>query len=416
MECAMAQSAQTATRRAMRNVPRAAGWRPRLLAVAPLAVVALTLLLVGRAEYYKHGYQDLLGFAALGSNYSQHIGITHGFVSDVGYDGQFFYYLALDPSLVVTCAHTVAACPLDHQPLVRLERILYPMTARLLAFGQPGLIPLSLLLVNALAILVTAALLGRLSVEAGASRWLGVAGALYAGETLAFARDLADPFATMWLVLAVFLAHRGRWLWAAMAVAAALLAREQLLLVAPLIGLPLLAERRWRLLSGFAALALGPFVAWQAVLHVFYGAWPLLAGDTRAATVTPLPFGGLWQQRGSGDFNLEVLVVAVPLVAVAALSVWALRRQGWRAILREPIPAMALWYALLVSLVAAQQWVDLWAPSRLAIEAAALGIVTACGLPRWARTSYAILLAATTLALLAGNLPYVFGAHPHVLR
>ncbi|HEU5441850.1 MAG TPA: hypothetical protein VFU88_21395, partial [Ktedonobacterales bacterium] len=342
----MAQSAQTATRRAMRNVPRAAGWRPRLLAVAPLAVVALTLLLVGRAEYYKHGYQDLLGFAALGSNYSQHIGITHGFVSDVGYDGQFFYYLALDPGLVVTCAHTASTCPLDYQPLVRLERILYPMTARLLALGQPGLIPLSLLLVNFLAILVTAALLGRLSVEAGASRWLGAAAALYAGETLAFARDLADPFATMWLVLAVFLAQRGRWLWAAMAVAAALLAREQLLLVAPLIGLPLLAERRWRLLSGFVALGLGPFVAWQLVLRALYGVWPLLAGDTRAASVTPLPFGGLWPQRGAGDFKLEVLVVAVPLVAGAMLAVWALRRQGWRAILGEPIPAMALWYAL----------------------------------------------------------------------
>ncbi|HEU5439499.1 MAG TPA: hypothetical protein VFU88_09435, partial [Ktedonobacterales bacterium] len=117
-----------------------------------------------------------------------------------------------------------------------------------------------------------------------------------------------------------------------------------------------------------------------------------------------------------GDFKLEVLVVAVPLVAGAMLAVWALRRQGWRAILGEPIPAMALWYALLVSLLSPQQWVDLWAPSRLAIEAAALGMVAAIQLPRWARTSYGALLAATTLALLAGNLPYIFGAHPHVLR
>lgn len=412
----MSQSAETATRRAVRNAPRTAGWRSRLLAAAPLAVVALTLLLVGRAEYYKHGYQDLLGFAALGSSYSQHIGITHGFVSDVGYDGQFFYYLALDPGLVVTCAHTAATCPLDHQPLVRLERILYPMTARLLALGQPALIPLSLLLVNALAILATAALLGRLSVEAGATRWLGAAAALYAGETLAFARDLADPFAAMWLVLAVFLARRGRWLWAAAAVAAALLTREQLVLVAPLIALPLLAERRWRLLGGFVVVAVGPFAAWQLVLRALYGTWPLLAGDTRAASVTPLPFGGLWQQRGAGDFKLEILVVAVPLVAVAALAMWALRRQGWRMVLREPIPAMALWYTLLVSLLSPQQWVDLWAPSRLAIEAAALGMVAAFGLPRWARISYGTLLAATTIALLAGNLPYILGAHPHVLR
>ncbi|MFI5272634.1 MAG: hypothetical protein ACHQ4H_06330 [Ktedonobacterales bacterium] len=391
--------------------------RLRLLAaLAPLALVAVLLLLTARAEYFKHGYANLLGFAALGSNYSQHIGINGGWVSAVGYDGQFYYYLALRPSLIVTCAHDTASCPLDSQGLVRVERILYPMTARLLALGQPGLIPFALLLVNFLAILITAALVGQLCAEAGASRWLGAAAALYCGETLAFARDLADPYAAMWLVLAVWLARKDRWLWAAAAGAAAILTREQLIFLVPLLAIPLLAQRRWRTLALTAAILVVPVAAWQIALHSLYGAWPLLRGDSQAATLDAIPFAGLWAQRAAGDFRLEVLAVAIPLIATAIVAALALRRDGPRGVLRDPLAAMVLLYTLLVSLNAARQWVDLWAPSRLAIDATLLAVIVAARLPTWVRVPYGLLLAATSVALLLGNVPYIFGAHPHVLR
>src|ERR1700716_1997885 len=59
------------------------------------------------------------------------------------YDSQFFYYLALDP---VNARYYMDA------NTYRYTRILYPMVARALGLGQPGLIPYTLILVNWLAL------------------------------------------------------------------------------------------------------------------------------------------------------------------------------------------------------------------------------------------------------------------------
>lgn len=167
------------------------------------------------------------------------------------------------------------------------------MTARVLAFGQANLIPFVLLLINFAAILITAVLVGRMAVEMGASRWLGAAAGLFTGEVLAFVRDLNDPYAVMWLVLAVYLARKERWIWCALAVAAALLTREQLIVVVPFLALPLIAQRHWRTLALCAAVALVPFVTWQIILRIQYGTWALLNGDSRTAGLVPIPFEGL---------------------------------------------------------------------------------------------------------------------------
>src|ERR1700737_164311 len=64
-------------------------------------------------------------------------------VSEIGYEGQFFYYLALDP--------VNARYYMDFSTY-RYTRILYPMVARVLALGRPDLIPWTLWLINWLAI------------------------------------------------------------------------------------------------------------------------------------------------------------------------------------------------------------------------------------------------------------------------
>src|SRR5260221_14365847 len=101
----------------------------------------------------------------------------------------------------------------------------------------------------------------------------------------------------MWVVVAIYLLCKNRPLLAALAVGAALLSREQLLFYLPFLALPLVAERRWRVLATSAAIALGPFVTWQLVLRVLYGSFPLIAGDSGAARLRPIPVRGLWQGR-----------------------------------------------------------------------------------------------------------------------
>jgi hypothetical protein len=64
-------------------------------------------------------------------------------VNESGYDGQFNYYMALDP---------VNARYYMDVPAYRYGRILFPMTARLLALGQPDVVPYTLILINWLAL------------------------------------------------------------------------------------------------------------------------------------------------------------------------------------------------------------------------------------------------------------------------
>ncbi|HEV7127017.1 MAG TPA: hypothetical protein VGN32_06200, partial [Ktedonobacterales bacterium] len=264
----------------------------RLAPLGPVVVVALMLILIGNLMAATLHYSRLSDFARIGTRYGQHAGAQGLAVSELGYDGQFFYYLAVNPHIVAGCAQSMVACPLDVPP-ERSQRILYPLVARLVALGQPSLVPLALLLVDLVAVLVTVALVGQLCVAAGASRWLGAAAGLFAGEVFGVLGDLSDPFAAMWLVVAVWLARKGRPLLSALAVAAALLTREQLIFVLPLLAVPLLARRRWTTLGWYTLLALAPWLAWEVYLRALYGVWPLTASAGTAGLVLA-PFGGLW--------------------------------------------------------------------------------------------------------------------------
>jgi hypothetical protein len=381
--------------------------------MAPILAVAVVMLLLARAYYdnqrylAKLGPGALAGFADIGTISGSQLGLD-SLVMDhnpTGFDGQFFYFIALDPSQPVICsAHPrPPRCALDQAfGIVRAERVLYPYTAALLTLGHTDWVPLTLLLVNFAAILVTVWLVGRMCVAAGASPWLGAAAGLYCGEMQGFLRDLADPFAVLWVVLAVYLLRRERYLGSALAVAAALLTREQLVLTVPLLFLPLAILGRWRTLAQCALIALLPFAAWQTVLRLLWGQWPLSSGDTQGAGVAdgilPLPFHGLFEKSANPQFAMILAFVVVPLLLACGASLLALglaqQRSGWRAMLADPVPLLVLLYAVLLSLTSWILWQDMWTPSRLAALPVVLGVLVVAGLPRpQLRTSYATLMA-----------------------
>ena len=71
------------------------------------------------------------------------------FQGELGYDGQQFLSIALDPGL--SNPDTIAA--LDH-PAYRYRRIVYPLLGYCLGWGNPGWIPWALVAVNIVAIAV----------------------------------------------------------------------------------------------------------------------------------------------------------------------------------------------------------------------------------------------------------------------
>ncbi|HEX8996018.1 MAG TPA: hypothetical protein VF812_08300 [Ktedonobacterales bacterium] len=396
-----------ATRRApglARALEPLAARRALLARLAPLLVVACVMLALAAIHYREQGFYirpGVAGFAEVNTVDAKRLGISNLAVnSPVGYDGQFYFFMAYKPSVIWTCPHDHAHCP-TYDPDFRWQRILYPMVARALALGQTALIPYAMLLINFISILAVVYLVGQMAVEMGASRWMGAAVGLFCGELLGFLRDLADPFGVLWIVVAIYLLRRNRPLWAAVAAAAALLTREAFVLYLPLLALPLLAQRRWLTLAQVAAIALVPFLAWQAVLRALYGVWPLISSDTRMASLVsiPLPFLGLWHTRHDYDFGVTLLAAGIPLAFAIFISLAAIWQHGPRDLLRDPVPLMALVYSVLFSLASAWNWADVWAAGRYAAPGVVLAALVACALPwRSLRASYGVVLALTAFA------------------
>lgn len=388
----------------------ARGGLPRrgLALMLPVLAAAAVLVLAAAVYYVRWGFRYAvwhghiqavpiwLAFNDIGSHFASRIGDASAAVARIGYDGQYYYHLARDPRIMLQCVHTMQHCPIDANPL-REERILYPLTARIVALNNPAWLHISLFLVNFAAILITVLIVGQLCVEAGASRWLGLAAGVFCGELLGLLHDLADPYAVMWVVLAAYFLRKNRPLWCAAAVGAALLAREQLVVVLPLLALPFLAQRRWRTLALWMAIALTPFVAWQAAIHVIFGRWGFLGTVATTRGVT-FPFHGLWEYRHGPELGVTVAFVAVPLLFTILIALDWLRLHGLRALLSDPLPLVVLVYCALLTLTAYAEWEGMWASARLVAPAAALGIVIACGGAPALRHSYTTLLVITAFA------------------
>ena len=221
------------------------GWAR--LAASPPSVAAVVLLLygiwLGILLPHSHGARDFINIGRLyilrghGSTLIHPDPYTDSLANPGGFDGQFAYYIALDPLHATTY--------LD-QPSYRLARILYPLLARALALGQPAAIPYTLLAVNWLALgggtLALAAWLRRHNISA----WFALIYGLYPGFLESLRYDLTEPLCYGLVALAIYLidaAGPRRVLWAGLAFALAALARESALFFAIPYGLAQLLAR-----------------------------------------------------------------------------------------------------------------------------------------------------------------------------
>jgi hypothetical protein len=234
---------------------------------------------------------------------------------NVGYDGAFYYLIALDP------LH--AACYVD-TPGYRYGRILYPLAARTLALGQPSWIPATLILVNLLALTAGTAILALWLSRKGLSPWLALIFGLYPGLFVSLWRDLTEPLSYALVALAVYLfdfGGRRRSLWAGVAFGLAALARETAVIFTFVYGLVLLYRRRWREGAELLALGILPLAAYTVFLRLEFGS----NGTQQPASA---PFSGLtsyWPWQGE-QIDL-VLAIVVPGLICAALACWSLARR-----------------------------------------------------------------------------------------
>ncbi len=152
------------------------------LVISPTGVVlVLSLLYLGVILFSAGG--DPLEFARIGTHFSE--GAIPG---TEGYDGQFIYYIARDPNPASVVAH------LD-VPAYRYQRILLPLLADLLSFGQADWLPWVIPLIGLSAHLWAVFLLSKLFEDWRVSRWYVLGYGLWVGLLLGLRLDLPEPLA-----------------------------------------------------------------------------------------------------------------------------------------------------------------------------------------------------------------------------
>jgi hypothetical protein len=267
--------------------------------------VVLAVCLIYVASVLISAKGDPLAFVLLGTRYSA--GDRQG---SEGYDGQFAYQIAL---------HPLEASPYIDVPAYRYQRILYPLAARLLAVGQAGLIPWTLIVVNVAAIGLGTWATEMLLIELGVSRWYALAYGLYGGQLLALRADLNEPLAQGLTQCAMFAwAKERRWL-AVACFGLAALGKETMLIFLGAYMLYCLVHREWRWM---VCLGLGavPFIAYQFVLRFWLGSFGAGSGGAGATAFSLLPLGG-WLAIAQVKLSafLLISVIVVPMAVLPAI-------------------------------------------------------------------------------------------------
>ncbi len=239
---------------------------------------------------------DPLALAELGERFQA--GDPQG---GAGYDGQFNYYIALEPSPAVVAPH------LD-VPAYRYQRILYPLLARVLSFGSATWLPWTLLGLNLLAHTAGAALVSAYLTDKGLSPLYGLSYALWVGLLAPVGLDLNEPLSYALIAAAWLLRGRHRPLLSALCLGLALFAKETALVLwaAALMG-SWLGDRDRRYTIALA-LAGAAYAAWQLWLYLQFGQFGLASGGDMATPFEWIPFMGLWR---IGTVSLRALALYV---------------------------------------------------------------------------------------------------------
>jgi hypothetical protein len=244
-----------------------------------------------------------------------------------GYDGQFFYRLALDPAELDSDAYGI------HLDLgVRRARIGYPALAWAASAGQPGGVPWALIALNLASVAVLAFLGGLAARESGRHALWGLLVVAFPGFVFTVARDLSEVLAATLVLAGLLLYRRDRPGAAGALLALAVLTRESTALVVAALALVwVLRNRRARDALAWV-LPAAAFTAWEAFVYVDVGALPVVANRGNLAP----PFAGLapefvdWlADPTSNDVVLRLGIFAV-LIWVLVLAAGSLRRSRAR--------------------------------------------------------------------------------------
>jgi hypothetical protein len=238
--------------------------QPLLLATLLAATLVGSVLLWNYAVAFNG---DILGFYRIGTvlPHSPYVSPSAEVLVDgeVGYDGQLFLAIALDPSL----AHPQSTAALDN-PRYRYRRILFPILGYLLSFGQIHLVPFALVIINALCFVGLVAVVGKMFADSRQSVWSALFVLGIPGYWCALLLTTSDLLAALLLSLSVLSYMNRRFKLLAVFYCLGALTHETMLLVIGALAVTLLAGKQWKntftvVMGCVPALLWNAFVLWR---------------------------------------------------------------------------------------------------------------------------------------------------------
>ena len=316
-----------------------------------------------------------------------------------GYDGQFFYRLALNP---VDFSQTAYGITVDQA--YRFMRIGYPVITWLVSFGQHALVPFMLVAVNVAALGALGYLGALIARQGGRHAAWGLLLPGYFGLVTSLSRDTAEPVAAAFMVAGLLAVRARRPVLAASLLAFAALTRETAMVVVAAIAIVRVAgflRRRGRpgrdditwLLPAVV------FASWQGVVYAFTGTVPLLTDSGRNAG---LPLIAPFEAIGHNLSHIDLASYTATDVWLAELTVllaFAVAALGSLRVSLAPAHERLALILFLVEIcvVTPDTWNSLSADLRSFIEVYLIAVIVLLGRPR---SPGSWLLPAGTLGLL----------------
>ena len=321
-----------------------------------------------------------------------------------GYDGQFYYRLALDPA---DWSKTAFGITMDQS--YRYTRLGYPVLAWLGSFGQHQLVPVVLVAINLLGVAAVATLGGMFARESGRHALWGLAFAAYFGLVISVGRDTAEPLAEACMLGGLLAYRRARPVLAAVAFAYGAITRETILFAPAAIALIwLIAIARRRVRPGVADLAwVVPAAVYGVVelaVHLAVkGEFPLLANGGRNLAV---PFTAMVDALRSDLHHIDTAhlgVIDIALLEYATLAVFIFAGLAVLFVTTAPVHERVafVFFVLQLGLLSDQIWTSTFGDARSLIEPYLLALILLLATPRrYLSWPYLSLMAACALPAL----------------
>jgi hypothetical protein len=351
-----------------------------------MTLLAALAFVLARWQAWAKG--DISRFILVGRHFATPAQLPHGIAVSptYGYDGQFFYRLALDP---LDFGPTAYGITMDHP--YRYMRIGYPALTWLVSLGQHVLVPVMLVVVNVAAVSALGWFGGVIARQGGRHALAGLLLPAFFGIITSLSRDTAEPLAAASLVAGLLAVRARRPVLAAILLVYGVLTRETVMVAVVAIAAVrvsgLVRTRRLPTVGRDDLPWLAPtvaFFAWQVVVKAATGSFALLAdGGRNAGEPLIAPLRAL--EANLDHFNAhqfdQVDLWFLQVSILAAFAVAAL--VGLRSTSAPSHERLAfILFLVEICIVTPSTWNSLDSDLRSFIEAYLLAVVILLGIPR----------------------------------